>query len=85
MLAPEVIDTTKEIISKNIKNANLNNIPLKKLQTQILKIDEFKNEILNLLKNNIRFFKKILLANYTKRNEYLYFKDKRYVPDYKPL
>ena len=85
ILVSEVIDTAKEIILKNIKNANLNNISLKKLQTQALETDKFKNEILNLLKNNIRFFKKIFLANYTERNEYLYFKDRRYVPGYKLL
>ena len=31
MLASEVIDTAKKIISKNIENANLNNISLKEL------------------------------------------------------
>ena len=30
MLAPGVIDTTKKIIPRNIKNVNLNNISLKK-------------------------------------------------------
>ena len=68
-----------------MKNVNLNNTSLKELQTQALKANEFKNEILNLLKNNTRFFKKIPLINYTERDEYLYFKDKRYVPGYKPL
>ena len=85
MLAFGVINTAKKIIPRNIKNANLNNIPLKELQTQILEADEFKNEILNLLKDNIRFSKKIFLANFTERNEYLYFKDRRYVPGYKLL
>ena len=85
MLAPGVINTTKKIIPKNIENADLNNISLKEFWTQILKINEFKNEILNLLKDNIRFFKKILLADYTERDEYLYFKNRRYVPGYKPL
>ena len=85
MLAPGVIDTAKEIIPENIENANLNNISLKELWIQVLEIDEFKNEILNLLRNSIRFFKKILLANCTKRNEYLYFRDRRYVSGYKPL
>ena len=85
MLAPGVIDTIKKIIFKNIKNANLNNISLKKLWTQILKIDKFKNEILSLLRDNIQFSKKIPLTNYTERNGYLYFKNKRYVPGYKPL
>ena len=85
MLAPEIINTTKKIIFKNIKNANLNNISLKKFQIQALEADEFKNEILNLLENNIRFSKKIPLINYTRRDEYLYFKDRRYVPNYKLL
>ena len=85
MLAPGVVNTAKEIIPKNIENANLNNISLKELWTQTLKTDEFKNEILSLLKDSIRFFKKILLANCTERDEYLYFRDKRYIPDYKPL
>ena len=85
VLAPEVINTAKKIIPRNIKDANLNNISIKKLQIQVLKADEFKNEILNLLKNNIRFFKKIPLINCTERDEYLYFKDRRYVPGYKLL
>ena len=85
MLIPEVIDTTKKIIPKNIENANLNNISLEQLQTQALEVDEFKNEILNLLKDNIRFSKKISLADYTERDEYLYFNDRRYVSDYKLL
>ena len=85
MLAPGVIDTTKKIILRNIEDADLNNISLKELWTQTLKIDEFKNEILDLLKDNIRFFKKISLTDYTERDEYLYFKDKRYVPGYKLL
>ena len=85
MLALGVINTAKKIIPKNIENVNLNNISLDKLWIQALEIDEFKNEILDLLKDNIRFFKKILLINYTERNEYLYFKDRRYVPGYKLL
>ena len=80
-----VIDTAKEIIPKNTEDVNLNNISLEELQIQVLKTDELKNEILNLLKDDVRFFKKILLANHTERDEYLYFKDRRYVPGYKPL
>ena len=83
MLVLEVINTIKKIIPRNIENANLNNISLKEFWTQALEVNEFKNEILGLLRDNIRFSKKILLA--TKRNEYLYFKDKRYVPGYKLL
>ena len=85
MLAPGIIDTAKKIIFGNTEDDNLNNISLKELWTQTLEIDEFKNEILSLLKDNIRFFKKISLANYTERDEYFYFKDKRYVPGYKLL
>ena len=85
MLAPGVINTAKKIIPGNIENANLNNISLKEFQTQTLEADKFKNEILNLLKDNVRFSKKVFLANYTERNEYFYFKDRRYVPGYKPL
>ena len=85
ILAPGIINIAEEIISGNIENANLNNISLKELWTQALKTDKFKNEILGLLKDSIRFFKKIFLVNYTERDEYLYFKDKRYVSDYKLL
>ena len=85
MLVFGVIDTAKKIIFRNMEDADLNNISLKEFWTQALKADEFKNEILGLLKDSIRFSKKIFLVDYTERDEYLYFKDRRYVPGYKLL
>ena len=46
-----------------------------------LAVDTFETEILTLLRRGVRHSRKIPLAECSERNEHLYFRDRRYVPD----
>ena len=88
LLAPTVMrDLPEDVepIEEEDLNVNPNNTPLEDLWQQALENDEFEQEILGLLRNGVRFSKKIPLAECTEHDGYLYFRYKRYVPDLEVL
>ena len=84
LLAPTVIrDLPEDVepVEEEDLNADPNDTPLEDLWQQALENDEFEQEILGLLRNGVRFSKKIPLAECTEHNGHLYFRYRRYVPD----
>ena len=88
LLTPTVMrDLPKDVepVEEEDLNANPNDTPLEDLWQQALENDEFEQEILGLLRNSVRFLKKIPLTECIEYNSHLYFRYRRYVPDLEVL
>ena len=84
LLAPTVMrDLPEDVepVEEEDLNADPNDTPLEDLWQQALENDEFEQEILGLLRNGVRFSKKIPLVECIEYDGHLYFRHRRYVPD----
>ena len=84
LLTPTVIrDLPEDVepVEEEYLNINPNDTPLEDLWQQALENNEFEQEILGLLRNGVRFLKKIPLIECIEHDGYLYFRYRRYVLD----
>ena len=68
-----------------MQDENLEEISLEQLFTKGLEEDPVPREVLSALKKGSRVSKYLSITYYEDRNSKLYYKNRRYVPDYVPL